>query len=848
VNRKRLSLLTLTQGPIFDIKIPFPVHVLIVTFILLLSTQSFAQEGEDQFYVINDWSKGLGGHVSTQSSGAYSNELLNVRTNVEVGSLAKRDSLLSYGDGGSSAITGLHRYYRSDGNSYLLSVNGTQLKCGNDDTGTFTVLKQGLNDGKRWQFVTYQDVAIGMDGYDRAIKFDGNLNITANTSGHRTANNSVAELGAPFAQLNTGTTLTAAKWYQYKMAFWDGSTYDYSDARSNSILTGADVHSVMLTDIPLGPTGTTNRYLYRTIGNATQAGVEACPTVYMVANITNNTGQVYLDVITDTSAAGDSAPSWALVTGATSSNATPPFGAYCAIQSERLFVAGDPNAQSNLYFSDQYNPNHFLPTDLEYIRPDDGDKITALKNPYGVLAVFKTNTIQKYYTEGAKTTWYTSDPYSYVGCPAPYSAANTPAGVIYLGRNGLYTFNGQSSVLISDAVTDRIEDISQTNLPNTVGFYHNNQYYLAYSSDEAGLNRNDHVLLYDLIRNSYVVDTMNVSAFAAFDSGTDFGTLYGGSSISDGYIFAFSGGSTALRKKYKTEISAGTFNDTRVYGSEDSPVIEIAWDCTIDGWLTEMQTRDAHINTIDDSANITNSTIDRPDTDGYWTSPVYQINASSLDKLYWNENLGSYGDVNWQIRTNNTAAKVVTTAWSSNYTNPSGSDVSGLAAGDGREFIQLQAWLTTTNTSYTPTLSVADGYLFKLEYSKVGTAYEDNVTSVWESGWEDFGVAGYKKLIKRIKVFYTGTYGNMTFNYRNEEGDVNQNFTIDLSVEPNADINDRITGEGDDKVYTYMPPISNSSFRGATGQLWRFGIIEPGNTTWTLDKVEVKFANQPLYD
>src|SRR3990167_7368747 len=114
-----------------------------------------------------------------------------------------------------------------------------------------------------------------MNGFEQPIKYDAKTDVTDNTDGHRTASDAVAELGAPFAELNTGSNLDASSWYQYKVAFYDDTTYSYSDARSNPILTGSSVRDISLTDIPLGPTGTTERYIYRTEGNASRAAVVA---------------------------------------------------------------------------------------------------------------------------------------------------------------------------------------------------------------------------------------------------------------------------------------------------------------------------------------------------------------------------------------------------------------------------------------------------------------------------------------------------------------------------------------------------------------------------------------------
>ena len=135
--------------------------------------------------------------------------------------------------------------------------------------------------------------------------------------------------------------------------------------------------------------------------------------------------------------------------------------------------------------------------------PDDGDEITGIHPQLGLPTIFKTNTIQKYLTEDTTTSnWRATDPFSFIGCPAPYSIATTPIGQIYLSRTGLQVFNGERSELISDVVTPDIEDISQSSLNEVAGVYFDNEYHLTYTSTAGGGGVNDTVLLLDTVRDA----------------------------------------------------------------------------------------------------------------------------------------------------------------------------------------------------------------------------------------------------------------------------------------------------------------------------------------------------------
>lgn len=816
---------------------------LILSFCLIFSNFVFASLEKDVTYILSDFSKGLNSHISpllTPPNQAV--ETKNIRFNGRYGAFTKRETLITAWDAGSNSVQGLHRYYKTDGTQKAIIATGTILAIGDAGATTTTTINAGLSDGKRWQFVTYKDIAIGANGTNRMVKYDGKTQTTADTDGSRTASELCAELGAPFAELNTGSNLDASKWYQYRMMFLvSGVTY-YSNARSNPIQTGSSVRDITLTNIPIGPSGTTARYLYRTLDNSNQANVEADNTMYLVATISDNTTTTYNDAMADATAATQTA--WST---SGKSDCTPPTLKYIEIHKERLFGAGDSTYPSYLFFSDDGNPDFYLPTAFEAIRIDDGDEITFIKPQLGILTIGKTNTIQKYYTEGSITTdWYTSDVFSTVGCPAPYSVANTPAGIFYLGRHGIYRFDGQNSHLISDAATPEINDISQADIEDVAGFYHNNEYRLAYTSTSSGGASNNRVLVYNLVRDAYTIDTENVASWATFSSGTDFGVLYSGSSASNGYVVAHSSTLDSLSKRYKSEIDAGTFDDTRSYGDEDAPYVELAWDSTIDGWLTELQTKDASINTINDiGAYLPNSIIDRPDTAGTWTSEVYQIDAQTLDKLYWQESLGSYGDVTWQIRLGATSAACTAAAWNTAVTNPNGSDVSGITA---NAFIQLRANLSTTDVNYTPLLYSDEGYVFKLLYSKVGAQNETSVLSVYKTGWLDFGKPTNKKLIKKIKVYYSGTSGKLNFDIKGDDGDIDQDFDIDLSVLPTISLADEYRGEGDLKVYTYYPPMNSATVPSLVSKLFQITITENGVTGWEFNRAEFKFDTEEDYD
>lgn len=817
--------------------------------VLIAQPAVFADE-QPRFFTLRASEKGLNSHISPFfTPDDQASEALNLRFNDRFKAMAKRPIMKVYGTPESKAVNGLFRFYKSNDTKYLIAGTSTKLWVGDDDAGTFQQIGQGFTDGARWTFASYQDIAIGANGNEQPIKYDGKTQVTANTDGSRSASDLVAELGAPFAEQNTGSNLDASSWYAYKVAFYDGTNYYYSDARSNLIATGSSVRDISLTDIPLGPTGTTTRYIFRTQGQADRATLAALgnSSYALAITIANNTATTADDAIADGSLS-TAFNTWISSNSATA--VTPPKGKFALIHRERLWLARTPTAKSTAYYSDSFNPDYFIANDDFDIRPDDGDEITGLIEFLGILNIFKTRTIQKIYTDQvADTSWSVSAPFSFIGTPAPYSISPTPLGVFYYGREGIYRFTGQTSQLVSDAVTQEIQDILQSNVSNISGMYYKNEYHMAYTSETLGGTNNNRVLVYDVIRDAYALDSKTINSFAALDSGDDFGVLYMGDSTTAGKVYVNESTTDTLNKRLKSEFDAGTYDDARSAGDDDSghphlPAgsetdfwVELAWDYTIDTWSGAGAT----INALRDT--FTAAIIDRPDTGGTWTSEVYRVDAQSASKLIWNEELGSAGDITWAIRFCDDSA-CSGEAFAGTYTNPAGSDLTGETA---NTYVQLKATLTTSDITVTPKLLTRNGFVVKLFYSKASATTESSVLSLWDSGWKDFGAPFHEKHVYRMDVFYTGTAGTVNIAYNNIEGDVEKDFDISMTTDPATSTSDEYYGSDDVKVYRHWTGYNTASDPSAIGHSWRFVISENSTSSdFKIHKVDVWYFLQEL--
>lgn len=768
-----------------------------IALLIGLSNVSYAQQLPTNVpYVWDNFSGGLNTKLSEFSLDKRQCTIAeNIRFNTELNSLSKRDQVLSYGSAsGTEAITGLHRLYLKSGTKVLLTTHGDELEKGDDDAGTFTNILNLDTGDYRWQWQTWHDIAIGTDGYNQPVKTDGT---------------DATYLGTCFSEdADSGSGPDGT--YHYKVSYYTAS-YEVTLSVASNAVTVSD-NDIDLSMIPIAPDtyggeDVVGRKIYRHKNGAT--------VYYLLSNgtVANNTATTLTDSDAD---AGLSATVYP--TG--DSDYKPPLGKFVLVHKNRLWIGNDPSYPSRLYYSDDSSHDIFITGDYFDIRPNDGDEITFVLNLLGILTVGKSNTIQKLYTDGTDpdADWEISDPFSFIGCQAPYSADNSTIGIIYLARDGLYKFNGQYSNLISEAVTPVINDISQSNFTNCWGEFNNNIYRLAYASEESGASDNNRVLILDVLSNAYSIDPLAINVFTSFNSGSDWGVVYSGSST-DGNIYSLSGATHEIVHKKQSDFT-GTWDSmryipTRWGGDADSAVLEVAWDETIDQ-LT---------GTIDNLPGI----VDRDTSGGSYISQFLNIGASSFDKLYWNETIPSTGgDVTFNLRSGPTSPDCLAATWESlEYSDPTGSDVSAATAND---FVQYRVTMTSDSITYSPTVYNAFNYAIKLTYNTEGTTSETTIPFRWESGWTDLGYPGRDKTLNTLFVYHDSPdqTGTLTLTFENFEGDTDE-FEINLNNNPTH----------------YVEQFTTGKFRG---KLFKLKINESSLNPLTVKRVIVYYDVEPFID
>lgn len=549
----------------------------------------------------------------------------NCRFEDEPGAVDKRDPVTYYNTSsvGSGPVNGLFRFYTSTGSSVWVKVHGTKAYVGNDTAGTFTAIRSNLTSGKRHSFVVYKDQLIAGNGYDNLWVYDGS------------SDNVTWELGACKAIASTagGGSVTSGSAYYYAVTI--GTADEYVCGAVSNTITATTSGTINLSKIPLGPLGTAGRKIYRTVGNGS--------TLKLVATIANNTATTYTDTVADGSL-GVSMPAV---------NDDMPKGSELQVHRERLFVSCDPSNPSLIYYSNPYLPGYIQQTtgpDILQISPEDGDVIMGIPIQLGVMVCIKKNKIRKLHitspVSGADpATWYADDPIAWVGSPAQWSITQTPNGIVFLGYDHWYIFDGASAQPIFDEFDTG--DILDANYSDVVGFYHNGSMLAAYTDRASGSQVHNRIMRYNFKRQALSYDLWTSSTltgancFGARTGDGEPGDLYYGDSA-NGYVVKDKDVENEYRLTTKTQANAG---ELIVDNCEDNPV---AWvdgsggDCTVSRETSIVKVGSASVKTIVAAGagvelliyhNITSVDLSGYTTVSFWFYTTVALSASDFQFL-----------------------------------------------------------------------------------------------------------------------------------------------------------------------------------------------------------------------
>ena len=483
----------------------------------------------------------------------------NTRYEDEPGSVDKRDPVSYYNSVsvGEGAVVGIHRFYTSTGTIKFLMVHDTTCYVGDDAAGTWTAIKTGLTAEKRMAFETYRDKLIMSNGFDNMFVYDGS------------SDNVSWELGSLKAVSSAGAgSLDVGANYYYAITFGTTTPDQIVNGAVSNTVTVGSTGAITLSNIPLGPAGTDKRRIYRTEGGGT--------TLKLLHELTDNTTVTYEDTIADGS----------LTTAYPAVTDDMPKGSLLQLHRERLLISGDPSSPNTIYYSLPYLP-HLIrqDTNLDFmeISPEDGDEIMGIPIHLGLMYCIKKNTIRPLHITSAVSgadpaTWYADDPIAFLGSPAQRSILQTPAGIIFLGWDHWYRFDGATTEMIIDEFDSA--DILETSYSDTVAFYIDGVLLAAYTAKESASQYHDRIMRYNFKRQALSVDVWTsetltgANCFATKSGDDETGDLYMGDS-KNGYVVKEKSREEVYRLSRKTDCLEGTDSDVFIGGTETAPYIEI---------------------------------------------------------------------------------------------------------------------------------------------------------------------------------------------------------------------------------------------------------------------------------
>jgi hypothetical protein len=686
------------------------------------------------------------------------------RFNVELGSVTKAP-ILGYATGTSeagSADTKIDTFYRHYNLSAAIPSGKWYAVCDGDwktydsSTDTWSDISTAPATGEKGRMVTYNDQLYMFSQSTNPLKLV--------VYGAGTRASEACELGSCYAY-DASVAGNPNGAYFYAITFTVGGSEIVNGAVSNTVTV---VNSqIQLEGIPVGVAGTTARNIYRTTAGG---GVG---TLALVATIADNSTTSYTDNVAD-GALGAAMPA------VTDDIPTPEF---VCIHKNRMFFTGEDTNLNRIWYSAINAPEYVQTTTsvvyYEEISPDDNDRIMQIVSFADNLVIFKRNSVRILYTQGPQDQWSLSDVRSPVGTVASDSVTVTPYGVVYLGSDGFYLFNGNTSKRIILQFDNN--NILKTRVGQCVGYFYQDQYHFAYPDTNIAAADNNKYIVYDMGKDTLSVEPRNFNWFYAALGATDTGDLYYSDSTA-GYIYGPYKTTRELIYDTENDFSLGDNDDTNhIMGTPTNPKIQISWDPDTE----RIQDTAIVISTL-----TTQTILTREHTSGTYTSPAAQVNAGTLGSMYWYEEIDSFysQDVLFYVRTATTEAGLAAAPWSSSMSSPGGSSMV-TAGATARDWLQWKVDFSTSTAGYTPYVYRPDNtdYAVRLTYDETANPAETDLTMRWRSGWRNLEAPEIDKIFQKVILYYytDATTGTLTFFWEvRGRGETSGSINIDLEAYP----------------------------------------------------------------
>lgn len=243
-----------------------------------------------------------------------------------------------------------------------------------------------------------------------------------------------------------------------------------------------------------------------------------------------------------------------------------------------------------------------------YVSKDDGQAVSGFFKHQDFLYPVKERSLWRasQATDTAATiTLEMVDPAR--GCDSHFSIDTVENDNFMFNEKGVYATGYEPNILdqirtniLSLRVDDTIKSIEKANLDDVVGIYHDNHYYLSFTS--GGASSNNAIMVYDRQRLGWWEWNIGANCFSEFKDSTGETKLYFGSSAADGKIYyfdpnlkadngsAFTTNWKSPKFSFKNYAKSKVFLNCLLYFAKTAGTI--TWTVYIDGELFDTDTVD----------------------------------------------------------------------------------------------------------------------------------------------------------------------------------------------------------------------------------------------------------------
>jgi len=328
---------------------------------------------------------------------------------------------VEYDAGGTDGIDGLFqfRYIDSSGNlqkENIIVKGGDVIKDGVDSINVATTIYSGLTAGNKCSFAVLNDKLFISNGVDNVLVYNGTV---------------VTEMGAPIATNNLVAGVLTGDYF-YAITYVIDGVESVTSCISNTVSPSSNRIDLTL---PIGPTGTTERDIYRTEAGGTQ--------LKFLVKINDNTTTTYEDNTADGSL-GDNIPA---------TNAPAPKPKFITVKDERLIGIGNARRPNYLYRSETEIESLFATIGVTDVsgQGNDNTGLTGMAEDYNQIVVFSEKRIYLVDVSGEAAT--VKQTTSNVGCLDGHTIAKVPQNVDFKGglmfvsdQYDIRVFNGEIAV------------------------------------------------------------------------------------------------------------------------------------------------------------------------------------------------------------------------------------------------------------------------------------------------------------------------------------------------------------------------------------------------------------------